>query len=412
MAQSIKTTNFTLPRRNFLQTAGFATVTTLLNPSLASAHSQVAPPKWNVAVIGHSGQGNYGHGLDTMWSELPQANVIAFADANNAGREKEQSKLPHAVAYADYRKMLAETKPDIVVVAPRAIAEHRDMIMAAINAGAKGIYCEKPFCRTPAEADEILSACQRHKCRLAIAHRNHYHPALEVALKALKSGEIGDLLELRGRGKEDHRGGCLDLWVLGSHVFDLARYFAGNPIACSANLYQGVRLAVPTDLREGDEGIGLIAGDRLHARFDMENGLPFYFDSIKGVTYPAANFGLQLIGNKGIIDLRIDIEPVAHLIPGNPFHPTAEPRPWIPISSAGIGVNEPIVDVGKQVALHTLAARDLLSAIEQEREPLCSAEDGRSVVEMSHAIYASHRHHGQRIQLPLENRGHGLDGWK
>ena len=42
-------------------------------------------------------------------------------------------------------------------------------------------------------------------------------------------------------------------------------------------------------------------------------------------------------GNKGLIDIRIDAEPLAHLVPGNPFRPTATPRPWIPITSAGIG---------------------------------------------------------------------------
>ena len=34
-------------------------------------------------------------------------------------------------------------------------------------------------------------------------------------------GDIGEVLELRGWGKEDHRGGGEDLWVLGSRVMNL-----------------------------------------------------------------------------------------------------------------------------------------------------------------------------------------------
>src|SRR5690606_11892373 len=114
--------------------------------------------------------------------------------------------------------MLAEVRPDIVVVAPRHLDQHRDMAVAAAESGARGIYCEKPFCRTPAEADAIVAACERSGTQLAIAHRNRYHPAVPVALAAVKDGAIGRLLEVRCRGLEDQRGGAQDLWVLGTHL--------------------------------------------------------------------------------------------------------------------------------------------------------------------------------------------------
>jgi hypothetical protein len=49
------------------------------------------------------------------------------------------------------------------------------MILAAIAAGVKGIYVEKPFVRTLAEADEVVKLCAEKGVRLAIAHRNRYH---------------------------------------------------------------------------------------------------------------------------------------------------------------------------------------------------------------------------------------------
>jgi hypothetical protein len=92
-----------------------------------------------------------------------------------------------------------------------------------------------------------------------------------------------------------------------------------------------------------------------------------YFDSIRSAGVREAGFGVQLIGTKGLIDLRIDVDQLAHFVPGNPFLPAKEPRPWIPISSAGIG--QPETDSPTFARLwrtHTLPGRDLIAAIQGE----------------------------------------------
>ena len=50
-----------------------------------------------------------------------------------------------------------------------------------------------------------------------------------IAGAMLREGRLGQLLEIRARGKEDTRAGGEDLIVLGTHCFDLMRYFAGDP---------------------------------------------------------------------------------------------------------------------------------------------------------------------------------------
>lgn len=360
--------------------------------------------KLRVAVIGHTGRGNYGHGLDTMWLQVPDTTVVAVADADTKGLATAQKKLGGIPGFADYRKMLAEVKPDIVAVAPRYVDEHRDMILAAIEAGARGIYVEKPFCRTPAEADEIIAACKKRNVKLAIAHRNRYHPAFPVVAKLVKDGAIGRLLEMRGRGKEDDRGGALDLWVLGSHVLNMIHFFGGAPIACTATLLQDGHPATRADVKDGAEGVGPIAGNEVHARFEMECGVPAFFDSVQKAGVATSAFGLQLIGTEGVIDLRCDREPVASLMAGSPFNPVAEPRTWIPISSAGPGKPEPIADLGKLVSSHAIPGRDLIAAIREDREPLCSASAGGVIVEMISAVFESHRLGGQRVTFPLKTR--------
>ena len=377
-----------------------------------SASAATASQRWRVGLIGHTGRGDFGHGLSTVWLEFPDTEIIAVADADAKGLEREQGKTGAKHAFADFREMISQTRPEIVAVCPRHVDQHHQMIMAAIEGGAQGIYCEKPFCRTLEEADEIVAACERSGTKLAIAHRNRYHPGLATIGAAIDAGAIGKPLEIRCRGKEDGRGGAQDLWVLGTHLFNLIPYFAGNVTACSAAMMLGKRPVTLADVVDGSEGIGPIAGDRLHARYETESGIPVYFDSIRNHGVPAAGFGLQVIGNEGIIDLRMDTEPLAHLIPANPFQPSAKPRPWIPISSGGIGKPEPIPEVGQHVANHILAVHDLLAAIREDRSPLCSDVDGRATLEMVHGVYASHVQRGKTVPLPLATRTHPLANWQ
>ncbi|MFA7007000.1 MAG: gfo/Idh/MocA family oxidoreductase, partial [Verrucomicrobiia bacterium] len=265
-------------------------------------------------------------------------------------------------------------------------------------------------CRTPAEADEIVAACERRQVKMALAHVGRYHPVLPVVERLVKEGGIGRLLEMRARGKEDSRGGALDLWVLGSHVLNLATYFGGKPLACSATLLQGGRPVVRGDVKDGDEGVGLLAGNEVHARFEMERGVPLFFDSVQGAGEKGAGFGLQLIGTKGIVDVRSDKEPLVQLLADSPFLPGG-PRTWVPISSAGLGKPEPLAEVKDTGSRNLFGARDLIAAMRDNRQPLCSAHDGRVVVEMICAVFESHRLNGQRVTFPLKTRQNPLAIW-
>jgi predicted dehydrogenase len=397
-------------RRTFLATAAFALHRLTFSKASAQESQGVvgSSTRYRVGVIGHTGQGNYGHGLDTVWKLVPNTEIVAVADPDDAGRAAAKARLAGVADYADYEDMLREVRPEIVVVCPRHVHEHHAMMRAAIAAGARGIYVEKPFVRTPAEADDIRRLCREKGVKIAVAHRNRYHPALPVTEALLAEGKFGTLLEVRARGKEDHRGGGLDLWVLGSHVLNLGTHFAGKAVACTASFFQENRLASDTDIHEGAEGLGPLLGDEVHARFETEKGIPLFFDSKKNAGDRSNNFGLQLICSGGIVDLRIDTEPLVHWLPGNPFKPNAAPRQWLPITSGGIGVPEPLKNIVDLVARHVAPAQDLILAVNSGSTPLCDAEAASETVEMIHGTFASFKKGGARILLPLENRQHAL----
>jgi predicted dehydrogenase len=381
-----------MKRRDFISATALALSAALLR-------GQTAERPLTVGVIGHTGQGNYGHGQDAVWLKIPQTKIVAVADADLKGLAVAAQKLGGVKAFADYRIMLAEIKPDIVAICPRHIHEHRDMIVAAIAAGVKGIYIEKPFVRTLVEADEIVKLCAAKGVRLAIAHRNRYHPVLASVKRLVDAGEIGELKEVRVRGKQDQRGGGLDLWVLGGHGFNLATLFTGSAISCEATILVEGRPATKADILVGDEGVGPIVGDEIHARYETKSGIPLYFDSKKGSWTKGTPFGARLIGTKGIISLQVDEEPLAIL---------ERDGKKTPITTAGIGQPEPIQDIKLINGGHHGAIRDLLVAIAEKREPLCGPEAGRETIELTMGVFASFAAGGKMVTLPLADRQHPL----
>lgn len=366
---------------------------------------------YRVCVIGHTGRGDYGHGLDVMWSRVGGVEVVGVADADGAGLRQAQERLGITAGYADYRRMLEELRPEIAVVAPRHVDQHEAMMLSAIGAGVKGIYVEKPFVRTPAEGDAVLSAARERGVRIAVAHRNRSNPVLPVLRRLLSEGLIGRVLELRGRGKEDPRGGSLDLWVLGSHVLNLGVYFGGEARACTAGVYVSGAPAEARHITQGAEGLGLMAGDELHARFELSSGVPFFFDSIRNARLSReakerpASFGLQILGTEGVVDLRADQDPFARVRRGSGFDPSGGSAEWQVISTAGVGAVEPNSGLAGELAGQVTGGRDLVSAIAGNREPLCDGFQGLQTVEMICGVFESHRLGGRRVEFPLASRG-------
>lgn len=363
------------------------------------------PAKYRVAVIGHTGRGNYGHGVDTVWHELPSCEIVGVADANEQGLEAAIKRLEAPKGFADYRKMLDDVEPDIVAIGPRWLDQHRDMVLAA--AGRRiHIYMEKPLCRTLKEADEMVAACKSNDVKLAVAHQTRYSPKLHVISDMIYDGLIGDVLELRGRGKEDRRGGGEDLWVLGSHVMNLIHHFGGEANWCMANVLQDGEPVMKEHVAEGAEGIGPLAGDSLTAMYGLDDGVTAYFASTKNAGGGGKRFGLQILGSKGIIEILTGYLPSVSYLPDPNWSPGRSNAKWIPVSSAGPGQAEPLPDGGLHAG-NVAACKDLLAAIEEDRQPECSIYEGRTTIEMIAAVFESHRLQA-RVEMPLKNRKNPL----
>ena len=365
-----------------------------------------------VAVIGRTGRGDWGHAIDELWRGLPGAEIVAVADDSDEGLAAAVTRAGldagPDTAFRDWRRMLAAVKPEIVAICMRHVDCHAEMAIAAAEAGARGVFLEKPFVRTPAEADAVVEACRQAGTKLSLALVNRHAPAYAAARDLIEDGKIGKVLEIRGRGKEDQRGGGEDLWVLGCHVLDLMTDLGGAPAWCEAAVSLGGRPITVADAVEGPEGLGRIAGDSIAAMFGLADGPVGYFASVREAGLKQPNFGLTVVGTLGAIHVRPDQVPQCYFRAA-PLWRVDKDVPWQPIGPGGLG-DLPPAEVDRAVeraAWGRQAALDLLDAIAEDREPETGMHAGRTGVEMTAAVYAAALS-GRRITWPLVDRGSPL----
>ncbi len=394
-----------IPRRRWI--AGMVGSTALAAGACQSGVPSPVQKRYRVAIIGHTGRGDYGHGLDVAWLHIPQAEIVAVADPNPQGLAEAVKRLGAPRGFSDYRTMLEEVKPDFVSICPRWVEDHCQMVLAAVESGVKGIFLEKPMCRNLVEADAIVAACEKNNVKLVQAFQTRYSPKLRWIDELIAGGQLGEILEIRARGKEDRRGGAEDLFVLGVHMFNLMQYFGGEPVWCFGMVEVNGRPISREDVREGNEGLGPLAGDTVHAIYRLKKGPVGYFDSRKDAQGRPTRFGIQLYCSKGIVQLfNTGQLPDVFFLPDSSWSPGRSKKNWIPISSAGVEKPETIDDP----ALHggnVLAIQDLIAAVEENRQPKANMYEARWSIEMVMAVFESQRL-GRPVSFPLETRDNPL----
>ncbi len=369
-------------------------------------------------IVGETGRGNYGHGLDTAYNGMPGVEVVAVADPDQAGRAAAARRTGALRQYADYRQMLESESVDLVNVCPRWIGKHAELVIAAAESGARGLLCEKPFAPTLSQADAMLEACSRNGVRVAVAHRraNAYE---QHGKRLIDEGAIGDVQSIRSRGKEDHRSGAMDLMVLGTHMMDSMRFMAGADVAWASGwVTQDGRGVTVEDVREGDEEVGLLAGNCVDAFFAFRNGIAGYFESHP--TDPqsdrsARSFGFEVHGTNGIIALRNSPTGEMYLYPHGRWIPGETDGRWERIYLEDWEKGPGGATRTAQERMHlsnVMIASELLQAVLEDREVtnVSSGEDAHAALEMIAAVHESHRLQS-RVELPLRNRENPYSTW-
>ena len=348
-------------------------------------------------VIGHTGRGDYGHGLDLIFNGRPGVTLVGVADPDTVGREKAAARIRAPRSYADYRDMLEKEQPQLVSVAMRHSDQHAEIGLACVRAGAH-VYLEKPITRFAAEADSLLAEAAARQRRIAVAHTMRMMPQIVQLHRAVNAGLIGELREMRAWGKQDHRAGGEDMMVLGSHLFDLMRLFAGDPASVSAQVLDKGQHITRASRRQVKDNVGWLAGDQVAAEFEFRSGIRGSFTSDARLRETVGHWGVLLTGSRGAARINCDLTPNVFVQATTGWSKDGRVDTWKPLDPALLA-NSPEHNLGP--------VSDWLEAIRAGREPECSGRNAAWAVEMVMGVYASAL--GDfRVRLPLTNRAHPL----
>ena len=177
-----------------------------------------------VAVIG---VGSMGKNHARVYSELPEADLVAVADADQKLVAATAGKHG-AHAYTDYREMLEKEKPDAVsIVVPTAM--HEEVGLAALEAGAH-VLMEKPIAATVEEGQRLIEKARAVKKQLMVGHIVRFNPAMQALKQKLADGDLGRIFQVFCRRAGPFPARIRDVGVvvdLAPHDVDVMRFLIG-----------------------------------------------------------------------------------------------------------------------------------------------------------------------------------------
>jgi predicted dehydrogenase len=176
----------------------------------------------------------------------PQADVVAIAGRDPARAHAMAQKYDIPQVFADYRAMLAEGNLHALVVSvPDDL--HYPIVMDALDAGLH-VLCEKPLALDGRQAKAMYEKAVGRGVRHMTYFTWRWRPQIHYVHHLLEQGFVGRVLHCQfsqvsgyARGDEyawrfDARRANGVLGDLGSHIFDMARWYVGDITRVNARL--------------------------------------------------------------------------------------------------------------------------------------------------------------------------------
>ena len=124
------------------------------------------------------------------WQRLPEADLVALCDLDEAKVQGLATKFGVQRSYTDYREMLQAERVDVldVIVPP---ANQLAIVKYALELGIH-VICQKPFGQNLAEAEEMIALATASKGRLLIHENFRFQPWYRELKRQIDAGVLGE----------------------------------------------------------------------------------------------------------------------------------------------------------------------------------------------------------------------------
>lgn len=179
-------------RRTFLSYAAAAAAVTQ-QKSLIAANDKV-----DVAIIGLGGRGQ---SHMSTYAKLPEANIVALCDVNQAALERGQALVQKLTGktpkgFSDMRQVFDDKEVQAVSM-PVPNHWHALATVWACQAG-KDVYIEKPACHNIFEGQQMIAAARKYERMVQIGSQSRSQEHKLKAIRLLNEGVIGKVYLAKG----------------------------------------------------------------------------------------------------------------------------------------------------------------------------------------------------------------------
>ena len=322
------------------------------------------------------------HNFAAAFHAVPETDVVAVFDLGAETRTEFvdcwQEVWGDIPTYHDYEQMLGEIQPDLLCLATRQTM-HADQIELAVQAGVRGILCDKPLATSLAEMDRIVAACQEVPLLLSLDRR--WMPRYCALRELVADGAIGEVTSATAYALPN-------LINHGCHSYDAILGLAGDaePVWVSG-LVDDVS-EEPADSRRRMDPSG-------HAQIGLANGAVLYVTP--NGRHENAGMTFEVAGENGRLFLLDDAN---------------ESYIWSADDSSGAGLRP--LDLPEETEPWPAGkgmVNDLVHAVQTGGRTACDIEHVRRATEIGFAIHGSSMKDGGRVNLPFAGRSFCIESF-
>jgi predicted dehydrogenase len=203
-----------MTRRSILSSVASPFLMSAVNSaSLLTSPEQAANrKKLRVGIVGCGRMGQY---FAEVYRRSPDSELAAIAEYNDERRKLVGERFQVKALFKEAPEMVRSEKLDIVaIITPTKFM--KAAVLAAAEAGVKGISTDKPIAAKLADADAMVDACNRRKIVFAGGNLQCARWQTQIAAQRLRSGAFGRITgaTVMGYGGEISGGGCQHVAVL------------------------------------------------------------------------------------------------------------------------------------------------------------------------------------------------------